>query len=388
MSFEFLVPVSDLVTTHTKLLSEHALGNQIKIHTTAGGIPDLEKIDVAILGIRENRNDLNFMGERLNFDAIRKSLYELYPGNWSINIVDLGDITLGNEVSDTYFLVQEVLSSLLVKNIIPIIIGGSQDLVYAQYRSFDILERMVNLVNVDSKFDLGNSSKPITNTSFVGKIIVEQPYNLFNYSNIGYQTYFNTQEEIDLIEKLYFDAYRLGEVISDVTIVEPIMRDADIVSVDLGVINSTSLNGYAASPNGFDGREICAISRYAGISDKVKSFGIYEFKNFKNEETASLLIAQMIWYFVEGVNYRSNEEVNIKNLKNTLHYNVPIEDEILSFYKSSMTGRWWIEIPFISSGNNKLKRHTLLPCTYNDYERACNQEIPERWYKAKQKNEV
>ncbi|WP_024771720.1 formimidoylglutamase [Aquimarina macrocephali] len=387
MSFEFLVPVSDLVAAHTKLLSEHALGNQIKIHTTADGVPDLEKIDVAILGIRENRNDINFLGESLSFDTIRKSLYELYPGNWGTNMVDLGDIAPGNEVSDTYYLVQEVLSALLVKNIIPIIIGGSQDLVYAQYRSFDILERMVNLVNVDSKFDLGNSSKPIANTSFVGKIIVEQPYNLFNYSNIGYQTYFNTQEEIDLIEKLYFDAYRLGEVISDVTIVEPIMRDADIVSVDLGVVNSTSLSGHTASPNGFDGREICAISRYAGISDKVKSFGIYEFKNFKNEETASLLIAQMIWYFVEGINYRSNE-VNIKNLKTTLHYNVPIEDEILSFYKSIMTGRWWIEIPFISSGNNKLKRHTLLPCTYNDYERACNQEIPERWYKAKQKNEV
>ncbi len=387
MSFEFLVPVSELVVAHTETLSEHTLGKQIKIHTIENGFPDLEKIDIAVLGVCENRNDVDFLGEELNFDNIRKSLYELYPGNWSTSIVDLGDIIPGNEVSDTYYLVQEVLSDLLKKDIIPVILGGSQDLVYAQYRSFDVLERMVNLVNVDSKFDLGNSSEPITNRSFVSKIIVEQPYNLFNYSNIGYQTYFNAQEEIDLIEKLYFDACRLGEVISDVTIVEPIMRDADLVSLDLGVMNSLSLNGLTYSPNGFDGREICAISRYAGISDKVKSFGVYEFKNFKNEQTTALLIAQIIWYFVEGVNYRSNE-FNVRGLKSTLHYNVPVEDEILSFYKSAMTGRWWIEIPFISSGNNKLQRHTLLPCTYNDYERACNQEIPERWYKAKQKNEV
>ncbi len=387
MSFEFLAPVSDLVAAHTKLLSDHSLGKQIKIHTVENGVPDLEKVNIAILGIQENRNDVNFLGEKLNFDTVRKSLYELYPGNWGDIIIDLGDVTPGNEVSDTYYLVQEVLSSLLQRDIIPIIIGGSQDLVYAQYRSFDILEQMVNLANVDHRFDLGNSSEPITNTSFVGKIIVEQPYNLFNYSNIGYQTYFNPQEEIDLMEKLYFDAYRLGEVISDVTIVEPIMRDADIVSIDLGVMNYTSMNGLVSSPNGFDGREICAISRYAGISDKVKSFGIYEFKNFKNEEALSMLIAQIVWYFIEGVNYRSNE-LNIKNLKSTLHYNVPVEDEILSFYKSAKTGRWWIEIPFISSGNNKLQRHTLLPCTYNDYERACNQEIPERWYKAKRKNEV
>jgi len=387
MSLEFLSPVSEIVAAHAALTPDQSLGKQIKIHTVDSGVPELNKVDVAIIGVRENRNDVNFLGEGLYFDAIRKSLYDLFPGNWDTSIVDLGDIIPGEEVSDTYFLMQDILATLLQKNVIPLILGGSQDLVYGQYRAFDILERMVNLVNVDSRFDLGNTSQPITNTSFVGKIIVEQPYNLFNYSNIGYQTYFNSQEEIDLIEKLYFDAYRLGEVTSDITIVEPIMRDADIVAIDLGAMSSTCLNYKYASPNGFDGREICAIARYAGISDKVKSFGIYEFKNFKHEETTALLIAQILWYFIEGVNYRSNE-LDIKNQAGTLHYNVPIEDEVLSFYKSYKTERWWIEIPFISSGNNKLKRHTLLPCTYNDYERACNQEIPERWYKAKRKNEV
>ncbi|WP_108805059.1 formimidoylglutamase [Aquimarina sp. Aq107] len=387
MSLEFLSPVSEIVAAHVALLPDQALGKEIKIHTSEYGVPELDKVNIAIIGVRENRNDINFLGEDLYFDTIRKSLYDLFPGNWDTSIVDLGDIIPGEEVSDTYFLMKDVLSTLLQKNITPLIIGGSQDLVYGQYRAFDILERMVNLVNVDSRFDLGNTSQPIKNNSFVGKIIVEQPYNLFNYSNIGYQTYFNSQEEIDLIEKLYFDAYRLGEVTHDVTIVEPIMRDADIVAVDLGAMSSTCLDYKYASPNGFNGREICAIARYAGISDKVKSFGVYEFKNFKHEETTALLIAQILWYFIEGVNYRSNE-LDIKNQAGTLHYNVPIEDEVLSFYKSPKTERWWIEIPFISSGNNKLKRHTLLPCTYNDYERACNQEIPERWYKAKRKNEV
>ncbi|KAA1246221.1 formimidoylglutamase [Aquimarina sp. RZ0] len=387
MSFEFLSPVSDAVADYVNSIQDQSLGKQIKIHTSDTGVPDLSKADLAIIGIKENRNDVDFSGAEIDFSAIRKSLYSLYPGNWHTSIVDLGDIHPGEEVGDTYYLMQEILSTLLQKNIIPLIIGGSQDLVYAQYRAFDILERMVNLVNVDGRFDLGNSSQPIKNNSFIGKIIVEQPYNLFNYSNIGYQTYYNSQEEIDLMEKLYFDAYRLGEVISDVTIVEPIMRDADIVAVDLGAMSSMGYNQHFVSPNGFDGREICAISRYAGISDKVKSFGIYEFKNFKEEETISLLIAQIVWYFIEGVNYRSYE-LDIKNQAGTLHYNVPVEDEVLSFYKSHKTERWWIEIPFISSGNNKLKRHTLLPCTYNDYERACNQEIPERWYKAKRKNEV
>jgi hypothetical protein len=76
----------------------------------------------------------------------------------------------------------------------------------AIYRAYDDLEQMVNLV-LYNKFDLerGRGSA----SSYLTKIIVEEPNNLFNYCNIGYQTYFNSQEEIDLIEKLFFDAYRL-----------------------------------------------------------------------------------------------------------------------------------------------------------------------------------
>ena len=63
-----------------------------------------------------------------------------------------------------------------------------------------------------------------------------------------------------------------------------------------------------------------------------------------------------------------------------------IEDEELVFYKSNITGRWWIEIPFLTNGNNKLKRNTLLSCMHEDYLAACEQEIPERWWKAQRRN--
>jgi hypothetical protein len=56
------------------------------------------------------------------------------------------------------------------------------------------------------------------------------------------------------------------------------------------------------------------------------------------------------------------------------------------FYKSPNTGRWWIEIPFLTPVHNKLKRSTLLPCTNEDYLAACEQEIPERWWKAQRRN--
>lgn len=385
---EFLSPVSKQVVAHREILPVGVFGKQIVLHKDASDLPDLKDVKFALFGIKENRNDVDYMGGEISFDPIRKALYSLYPGNWKHKIVDLGDIEKGASIEDTYFAVKTVVAALLKKNIIPLILGGCQDLVYAQYRGYDSLGNMVNMVNVDTSFDLGDADQPLSNKSYVGKIVVEKPYNLFNYSTIGYQSYFNPPGEIALMEKLFFDAYRVGQVSGDLTVIEPIMRDADIVSLDVTAIKSAELSyKNNASPNGFDGREICAISRYAGISNKVTSFGIYELKDYGSASSAAMLIAQVLWYFIEGVNFRVADDY-FSSEKDYTTYKVPIDDAVLVFKKSNKTGRWWIELPFISNVNNKLKSKTLLPCTYGEYLSATNQEIPERWYKARRKNEV
>ncbi|WP_372752112.1 formimidoylglutamase [Mariniflexile sp.] len=386
MNFNFLSPVSDVVLAHNELLSMQALGRKIKIHSAQKGLPDLEGAKIAIIGVLENRNDINYIGEEFQLNEIRKAFYGLFPGSWNTTIADLGDINKGESVEDTYFALKTTISILIKKNIIPIIIGGTQDLTYPNYRAYDTIMPMVNIVNVDCKFDLGDSTKPIKNDSFVGKIILEEPYNLFNYATVGYQTYFNSQEEKDLMDGLYFESYRLGEVSKDITLVEPVMRDANIVSVDLNSLKGSEVSSnQRLSPNGLNGKEICAITRYAGISNKVSSFGIYEYKPSKDDEMTSMLIAQMLWYFVEGVNCRVKDD-DFTNDNNYQKYITLVEDQELVFYKSNKTGRWWIEIPFLTEINNKLKRHTLLPCMHQDYLDACNNMVPERWYKAFQKN--
>lgn len=388
MNFNFLSPVSDLVLAHNELLSPQALGRKIKIHSEQHGIPDLDGVNVAILGVLENRNDVDYIGEEFQLNEIRKSFYSLFPGSWNTTVADLGDIEKGESVEDTYFALKEAIGILVKKKIIPVIIGGSQDLTYANYRAYDSLIPMVNVVNVDAQFNLGDSTKPIKNNSFVGKIILDKPYNLFNYANIGYQTYFNSQEEIDLMDSLYFELYRLGEVSKDITSVEPALRDAHIVSVDLNAVKASEVSiRQRFSPNGLDGKEICAIARYAGISNKVSSFGIYEYKPSKDDEMTSMLVAQMLWYFIEGVNYRVKDD-DFSDDSSYQKFTTLTEDHELVFYKSNKTGRWWIEIPFLSEVNNKLKKHTLLPCMHQDYLDACNNKVPERWYKAFRKNSV
>ena len=381
MEFDFLAPLGTEILEYINGLTSQQLGSKVVLHTK-DQFPDLSKVKIAIIGVLENRGNNKAISD-VDLTAVRKELYSLFPGNWNASIADFGDILAGNDLEDTYFALRKVVASLIKNGIIPIVIGGSQDLTYALYRAYDDLEQMVNLVAIDSKFDFGKETGDVSANSYLTKIIIDEPNNLFNYCNIGYQTYFNSQEEIDLIEKLFFDAYRLGEVSNNISISEPVFRDADLVSIDLNAIKSSDSGDFISfKPNGFNGKEICSLSRYAGISDKVSLFGIF---NQNNSVQESVIIAQIIWYFIEGFHYRSNE-YPFGSRDYYLKYIVPLDEEELVFYKSDKTDRWWIEIPFMSNGNNKLKRNTLLPCSYEEYLSACNQELPERWWKAQRKN--
>lgn len=386
IDYSYLSPVDDLILSHMNLNSSLILGKRINIYSDVSAPLELDDVDIAIIGVSEYRNTHNSVGEDFSLNEVRKTLYNLFPGNWSLNISDLGDLRLGDTVSDTYLALQSIVSELLKNNIIPIIIGGSQDITYANYRSYDYLEKTVNIVNIDPNFDLGDSSKPIKNNSYLGKIILDKPHNLFNYSTLGYQTYFNSQEEIDLMQKLYFEAYRLGELSNNIQNVEPVLRDANIVTLDLKSVRSSEVSTKQKfSPNGFSGKEICAISRYAGISNKVSSFGVYEYIPSNEDETTEMLIAQVIWYFIEGVNCRVMDS-NFYNEDDFQKYTVLIDNQELVFLKSIKSSRWWVEIPFLQNSNNKLEEHSLLPCMHQDYIDASNGIIPERWFKAQKKN--
>jgi Arginase family len=372
MTFDFLQPLDNDFLEFIQELSPQTLGRKVVFHSDTD-FPNLENVSIAIIGVLENRG---FGEENVKVDLsyIRKEFYSLFPGNWQMQIVDLGNVVAGSSVDDTSYVLKTAVSFLIKNKIIPVVIGGSQDLTYQMYRAYDNLDQMVNVVSIDSKFDFAKENSLPAN-SYLTKMIVDEPNNLFNYSNIGFQTYYNSQEEIDLIEKLYFDAYRLGEVCNNPAIAEPVFRDADLVSLDLLSIKSSDSGNFSTFvPNGFSGKEICSLSRYAGISDKVSSFGVFNHKNTREE---SVLIAQIIWYFVEGFHFGGKE--------NYIKYIVTLEDELI-FYKSNVTERWWIEVPFLSVSNNKLKKSTLLPCTYEDYLASCAGEVPERWWKAQRKN--
>ncbi len=379
---DFLHPISNDLIEYVDTLPNHCIGQKLQLHTSEY-FPTFKEGNIVVFTVKEYRNSKT-PSPLANYDAIRKQFYQLAEGDWKIGLIDLGHIEPGATFEDTFFAVKTVIQKIHEAKCIPVIIGGSQDITYANYKAYHPDNGMVNLVNIDSCFDLGNVDLPIDNKSYVGKIVIEEPYNLFNYSNIGYQSYYVAPEELDLIDRMYFDLYRLGEISNDITLAEPIIRDADIVSIDLNSLESVF---YGDNPNGFSGKELCTLARYAGISDKTTSFGIYEYTDTMSSKSTTQLIAQLIWYFIEGISCRWGEIGELTKMDVT-HYQVPVDEQVMSFYKSNITGRWWMEISSSENLDNILTSNTLLPCTYKDYENACNQNIPERWFNAKMKYEM
>ena len=378
MSLELLVPIENEALIGMTLLPKQVLGKSIKLHTESSGLPELQGLNIAIVGLHEYRNSF-FANTQYELNAFRKEFYGLYPGNWSLNIADLGDLPNGSNVEDTYFAIKEIGYHLKQMNITPIFIGGSHDMIFPLYQVFQDFNQLVNMVSVDRSFDFSQEDELISGRSYMSRIIMDKPNVLFNYTNLGFQNYYCATEEKDLMNKLFFDSVRLGEVLDSVSISEPIFRDADIISMDMKCLSwQASADPLKGNPNGVDSRTICALTRYAGISDRVSFLGIHE---LPSTPMMDQLLAQMVWYFIEGYSLRFDEYPIAVN-QGFIKYSVQLSDQTMVFYKSEKSQRWWLELTNDSHLNNKTKKAALLACTEKDYESALHDHIPERWYNA------
>ncbi|PAW92947.1 arginase [Mucilaginibacter sp. MD40] len=366
------------------------LGSKIEHYSV--DFPSMEdKVDIAIIGVLDDRNAVNNHGCALAPDYVREKLYQLYEGSYNTKIIDLGNIARGETVVDTYYALKTVVEELMKKDIVPLIIGGGQDLTYAQYLGYEHLEQKVDLLVVDAQFDLEDDSHPetieATSTSYLSKIFLHEPNYLFNYSNMGYQTYFASQDSLRVMEKLYFDVHRLGELTQNIAVSEPIIRNANMLSFDMGAIRSSDAAANAnAKPNGFYGEEACQICRYAGFSDKLSSIGFYEFNPaYDTNGQTAMLLSQMIWYFIDGF-YNRKKDFPLNPRSQYLIYKTSLkhDDHELVFVKSKKSDRWWMQVPY-PTGGSKNERFHLVPCRYEDYRTAVSGEMPDLWWRTYQK---
>ena len=374
MSLELLKPISNgLIDELDENYLQGSLFKKLDIHTLSSGLPNIDNSSVCIVGVNEYRNSF-FETNKQDLYSLRKEFYKLKFSNWKLTITDLGNLPNGNTVDDTYHALYEICKELLSKKIIIIIIGGSNDIIYPIFKSFDSYNNKVNIVSIDNQFDLYQESDLVSGRTYMNKIIIDDSNMLNDFTNIGYQRHLCSHDELQLMEKLFFEYISLGQISENNMKAEPIMRNANIVGFDMKSLSfSASFNKTQGNPNGIDSRLACILSKYAGQSNKTNFLGLFE---LNNNTVSYKLYSEIIWYFLDGVDKRIIES-DFNDSQTFNKYIVQTSGRDIIFYKSKVSEKWWMLID-----TTKNTTVTYLPCLESDYLDALNDNIPIRWLKA------
>lgn len=378
----YFEPVDMALVDYTPNPFRVMMGDSIRTHTAEAGFPELDGVGLVMLGVKEDRASVDNPGCSVAPDYIRRYLYRLAKPHPDFVMADLGNMAPAATVSDTYYGLIDVMQKLLDDGKTVVLLGGSDDLVFPVYKAYEILGRVINICSVDSRFNL-EGGDTINSANYLQHIILQQPNYLFDYVGLGYQSYFVGQEMVQLMDELKFSTRRLGEVQTDINTCEPMVRFSDVVAVDVSAVRQSDAPANASpSPHGLYGEELCQIARFAGLSDKVSTFALFEMNpaHDRDGQTAHML-AHALWFFIEGFYFRMGD-FPYRDKASYRRYTAMLEDgsEIV-FYKSLKSDRWWMEVPCEDDERRqRYLRHTLVPCSYSDYQRAMENEVPELWW--------
>ncbi|RPH33869.1 MAG: hypothetical protein EHM93_03390 [Bacteroidales bacterium] len=341
--------------------------------------PIVNQEDIVIIGFPESRNSSN-IGASKSPDLIREYFYSLSGFPSKLKIVDAGNLKPTKSPKDSYSAVKDITNYFIGKDSTLIVLGGTQEISFPIYQAIKQHRKNINLAFIDSRIDLDDNQGEFSSTGYLQNFLKEPLESLFNISLVGYQGYLCDPKKIEKIGKLNHEALRLGYVRGNFRDIEPIFRDSDFVSFDLGAIRNSDCQGNIfPSPNGLYAEEACQLSRYSGLSDKTCCFGIFE--QNADAEASSLsahLSAQLIWHFIEAYSQRKGENPSSDNDFKKFIVDSSTPGIEMVFYKSLLTDSWWMEIP-----TSKLDIYPtgkfFIACSYNDYVSASKHEVPEKW---------
>ncbi len=365
------IPVNEL--NDDKGYTDGQLAKHISIYEHE--LPDITGADIVLVGVNETRGSGIFDNAGHAADSIRKNLYQLHYWHTDVIIADIGNIKTGATLNDSYAAIKTVLAELFRMKKTVVILGGSHDITLAQYYAYKELKQVIEATCIDATINL-KGENPLRSENFLLEMLTGEPNLVKHYNHIGFQSYFVHPRMLETMDKLRFDCYRVGAARENLEEMEPVIRNTHLLSFDISAIKYSDSPASTESPNGFSGEEACILARFAGLSDKVNSFGIYGYQPQQDlYELTAKQISQMLWYFIDGKN-RSKQEAAIEDRDNFNEYHTSFNEVESVFLQSKRTGRWWMQLP-----NKK-----FIPCSYGDYVQASRNEIPERWLRAQERD--
>ena len=349
----WMKPVQLEEVTDYDVLNKGQLGQNILIHHS--DFPLLNDISCAIIGVSPFAN------------RVRTQLYRMQWAFGDLNIADIGDVA--NTTSE---FIKPLLQELIHSGITPILIGGDKSHIQNQVLSLTSNFKHIHPLFVDERICYGK----VLERSYLNNIIELGGNDIQALSILGYQRHLSGPQALAQGFPGSIHTLRLGQLRQNKSFSEPLIRAVDSISFSLNAMKKADAplkSGH--NPSGLNSEEACQICRYCGLNEKLRSFGIFDLHlddELDCNQTA-ILVSQLLWYFLDGVSNRLGEfPMTPEHLTQYLVSSAEFEQP-LNFYKSKLSGRWWMENP-----DNPNDYNTLIPCTYEEYLASCRNEIPDR----------
>lgn len=182
-------------------------------------------------------------------------------------------------------------------------------------------------------------------------------------TNLGYQRHGSDSTYISQ------KCISLGQFRSESDIIEPLLRDIKVASINLDVLRHSEAPAIKDNfPSGMTTEELCQIARYLGESNNIKTLEIIVDTKDHEVKIESMIVAQLIWYFSEGMTL--DKHIHPSTSTEFQEYIVDTDslNHTYHFFRSIKNGKWWL----------KTLSSEYVACSEQEYLDTKNHGLPER----------
>ncbi len=250
-------------------------------------------------------------------DEIRRAFYKLTSTksaavtDVNLRLFDAGNVKKKLKLEDALSKLEVVVASFLKYGYAPVVLGGSNDLSYADFRACDTVRERCGAINIDSHLDVREYSNGINSGTPYRMLIDEKILRGSDFVEYGIQEFSNSREHLTYVRAAKARVYSLAQIRS--------MRNSEAfmeacrevsrgpesiyVSFDIDSVRGSDAPGVSApTPTGLTAEEILECAYLAGSEAKTAMIDICEFNpQFDIDGHTAKLAAMIVANFLSGM---------------------------------------------------------------------------------------
>ena len=242
-------------------------------------------------------------------DEIRKAFYRLTPtksaalADAELRLFDAGNLKRHMKLEDALSKLESIVNYLLRYGYTPVVLGGSNDLSYADFRACDAVRERCGAINIDSHLDVREPSSGITSGTPYRMLIDERILRGSDFAEYGIQEFVNSREHLTYVRAAKAQVLTLNQIRSKgnseafLEAYRNVSREAGsvYVSFDVDSVRSSDAPGVSApTPTGLTAEEILECAYLAGSEMKTAMIDICEFNPTYDVDGRTAKLAAMV----------------------------------------------------------------------------------------------